>query len=53
MILNTGMRTDIPAFFSDWFFKRIKEVFGNQRFPLHFRRKCKENKRFVINLSTR
>ena len=25
MILNTGNRTDIPAFFSDWFFNRIQE----------------------------
>ena len=24
MILNTGNRTDIPAFFSEWFFNRIK-----------------------------
>lgn len=25
MILNTGLRTDIPAFFSEWFYNRIKE----------------------------
>ena len=25
MILNTGSRTDIPAYFSDWFYKRIEE----------------------------
>ena len=25
MILNTGSRTDIPAYYSDWFFNRIKE----------------------------
>lgn len=25
MIINTGSRTDIPAFFSQWFFNRIKE----------------------------
>jgi hypothetical protein len=25
MILNTGMRTDIPAYFSEWFYNRIKE----------------------------
>ena len=33
MILNTGMRTDIPAFFSDWFFKRIKEGYVYVRNP--------------------
>lgn len=25
MILNTGSRTDIPAFYSEWFYHRIKE----------------------------
>lgn len=25
MILNTGSRTDIPAFYSEWFYKRIQE----------------------------
>lgn len=25
MILNTGSRTDIPAFYSDWFYNRIRE----------------------------
>ncbi len=24
MIINTGMRTDIPAFYSDWFVNRLK-----------------------------
>ncbi|MFR6211363.1 DUF1848 family protein [Coprococcus comes] len=24
MILHTGMRTDIPAFYSEWFLNRIK-----------------------------
>lgn len=33
MILNTGMRTDIPAFFSDWFFKRIKYGYVYVRNP--------------------
>ena len=27
MIINTGMRTDIPAFYSKWFMNRIKEGF--------------------------
>lgn len=25
MIINTGCRTDIPAYFSEWFYNRIKE----------------------------
>ena len=25
MIINTGMRTDIPAFYSEWFMNRIRE----------------------------
>ena len=27
MVINTGMRTDIPAFYSKWFMNRIKEGF--------------------------
>ncbi|MBR6232597.1 MAG: DUF1848 family protein, partial [Erysipelotrichaceae bacterium] len=27
MILNTGSRTDIPAFYSEWFMNRIREGF--------------------------
>ena len=26
MIIQTGMRTDIPAFYSQWFMNRIKEA---------------------------
>lgn len=33
MILNTGNRTDIPAFFSDWFFNRIQEGYVCVRNP--------------------
>ena len=33
MILNTGQRTDIPAFYSEWFFNRIKEGFVWVRNP--------------------
>ena len=33
MILNTGLRTDIPAFFSEWFYKRIEEGFVYVRSP--------------------
>ena len=25
MIIHTGMRTDIPAFYADWFANRIRE----------------------------
>ena len=28
MIIHTGMRTDIPAFYADWFANRIREGFG-------------------------
>ena len=27
MILNTGSRTDIPSFYSEWFYNRMKEGF--------------------------
>ena len=27
MIISVSRRTDIPAFYSDWFFNRIKEGF--------------------------
>lgn len=27
MILNTGNRTDIPAFYSEWFYNRIRAGF--------------------------
>ena len=33
MILNIGQRTDIPAFYSDWFFNRVKEGFVWVRNP--------------------
>ena len=33
MILNTGQRTDIPAFFSDWLFRRVKEGYALARNP--------------------
>ena len=33
MILNTGNRTDIPAFFSDWFYSRIQEGYVCVRNP--------------------
>ena len=35
MILNTGSRTDIPAFYSRWFYNRIKEGWVLVRNPYH------------------
>ncbi|MBR0463138.1 MAG: DUF1848 domain-containing protein [Clostridia bacterium] len=33
MIINTGQRTDIPAFYADWFANRLKEGFVLVRSP--------------------
>ncbi len=33
MIINIGQRTDIPAYFSEWFYNRIKEKFVLVRNP--------------------
>lgn len=33
MIINTGSRTDIPAYYSDWFYNRIKEGYVLARNP--------------------
>ncbi len=33
MILNTGNRTDIPAYYSEWFYNRIKEKYVLVRNP--------------------
>jgi len=33
MILNTGSRTDIPAYYSEWFYNRIKKGFVYTRNP--------------------
>lgn len=35
MILNTGSRTDIPAFYSTWFMNRIREGFVMARNPYY------------------
>ena len=35
MIINAGMRTDIPGFFSEWFYNRIKEGFVCVRNPYY------------------
>lgn len=35
MILSVSRRTDIPAFFSDWFYERVKEGFVYVRNPMN------------------
>lgn len=35
MIINTGQRTDIPAFYSDWFYRRIQEGYVHVRNPYY------------------
>lgn len=35
MILNTGCRTDIPAYYSKWFYKRVKEGYVLTRNPYY------------------
>lgn len=35
MIINVGQRTDIPAFFSEWFYNRIKEGYVQVRNPYY------------------
>lgn len=35
MIISTGMRTDIPAYFSEWFYNRIKEGYVMTRNPYY------------------
>ena len=36
MIINTGQRTDIPAFYAEWFANRLKEGFVCVRNPFHY-----------------
>ena len=36
MILSVSRRTDIPAFYCDWFFNRLKEGFVYVRNPMNF-----------------
>lgn len=35
MIINAGSRTDIPAYYSDWFYNRIKEGYAMVRNPYY------------------
>ena len=37
MILSVSRRTDIPSFYSEWFFNRLKEGFALVRNPMNFR----------------
>jgi len=41
MILSVSRRTDIPAFYCDWFFDRLKEGFVYVRNPMNFHRVSK------------
>ena len=38
MILSVSRRTDIPAFYSEWFFNRIKAGFVDVRNPMNIHR---------------
>lgn len=38
MILSVSRRTDIPAFYSNWFFNRIKAGFVDVRNPMNIHR---------------
>ena len=35
LIINTGMRTDIPAFYSEWLMNRVREGFVYVRNPYY------------------
>ncbi|MCR5620553.1 MAG: DUF1848 domain-containing protein [Treponema sp.] len=37
MILSASRRTDIPAFYSDWFYRRVEEGFFLVRNPMNTR----------------
>ncbi|MGI6093042.1 MAG: DUF1848 domain-containing protein [Veillonellaceae bacterium] len=41
MILSVSRRTDIPAFYSDWFFKRLKAGYVLVRNPVNFQQVSK------------
>lgn len=43
MIISASRRTDIPAFYSDWFLNRIKEGFVLVRNPMNFRQVSQVN----------
>ncbi|MBQ9119983.1 MAG: DUF1848 family protein, partial [Lachnospiraceae bacterium] len=35
MILSVSRRTDIPSYFSDWFFERLKEGYVYTKNPMN------------------
>ena len=35
MIVSVSRRTDIPAFYADWFFRRLEEGFVLVRHPMN------------------
>jgi len=37
MIISASRRTDIPAFYSEWFFNRLKEGFVFVRNPMNIK----------------
>ena len=41
MIISASRRTDIPSYFSDWFFDRIAEGFVHVRNPMNFKQVSK------------
>lgn len=41
MILNVSSRTDIVAFYSDWFMERYNQGFVDVRNPFYPKRVCK------------
>lgn len=47
MIINTGQRTDIPAFYAEWFANRLKEGYVCVRNPFNLR----QVSRYVLNPS--
>ena len=45
MIINTGQRTDIPAYYSEWFYQRIREGYVYVRNPYYPQRVTK----YILN----
>jgi len=43
MIISASRRTDIPAYYSEWFFNRLKEKFACVRNPMNMRQVSKIN----------
>lgn len=43
MIISASRRTDIPAFYSEWFFNRIEEGYFLVRNPMNFNQVSKIN----------